>query len=134
MENAHHIDPAVIAVAAFRDVECRLVAWIDAHDGYLADRARLAMLSRTGKHLALMPEASDLDEVALQERDWHVDYDTALKTVAGTVPTTIRGAAALADVFAHQERMGAPTALLDRAWRSHARGLAQMPVSEWGAL
>jgi hypothetical protein len=137
LENAPHIDPAVAAVAEFRDVECRFAQWLDAHDECLSTSARLAMLDRAGRHQRLLPPAAqieEIEEIARQESDWHVDYSTALADAAGTVPTTMRGAMALAAVFGHQERMGAPAGLLDRAWRSHARGLAEMPISGWGAL
>jgi hypothetical protein len=106
------IDPAIVAVAEFRQVEQGFEAWLRQDlDGFIG-----------------------ADEIELEETDWQDDYEAKLARAAQIVPTTMLGVRALSEVFEYQERMGASRALLGAAARSSLRGLATMPESEWSAI
>jgi hypothetical protein len=101
-------DPAIEAVAAFREVQRRFEKWLGQDHACFLDQV----------------------EVDRQEAEWQADHETKLDAAAKAIPTSRRGVQALSDVFAHQERMGAPRGILETASRSIQWGLSRLPASE----
>lgn len=125
---AQPVDPALAAISAFHACRERFDALIEATERADGDLSALGLEPGSPAHDQAR-NSMGLPALDETERSLGCEHDATLATALATVPRSLAGLRALAELIQDQGRQGAPAALLDLGSQSLDAALAQMPAA-----